>query len=136
MPIRDDSEITRIITDCIIRVRYKDFDALRELAKSNMVRLKWTVAKSAGVPLFHGSIDEWNPLQVMLVYWLTYYSNIESAYERPPSRVVDNNAMLDKWVVAKSKEAENEYENNWSKSSAGVAKSAMDHDEVYQFTDD
>jgi hypothetical protein len=93
----------------------------------------WRISKDAGVPLFDGPVSEWNFLQKRLVYWLSFYDNIEGAYERPPSRIIYDNKAIDEWVKNKHKEAENESENIWAKGTSHKARSAYDHDEVYEF---
>jgi hypothetical protein len=129
------SEVTDLIIDCKIRVKHKDMDVLRELAKRPEIKLTWVAAKGSGVSMFGGSVSEWNTLQKRLVYWLSLYDGVEGAYERPPSRVIENNSLLDRWLEAKSKEAESQYEQNWAKGSSGIRKSAYDHDEVYSMGD-
>lgn len=121
------------IAECKIKVRFKDYDFIRELAKTGEMRMAWSVAQTSRVPLFEGSVLDWTPLQKRLVYWLSFYTNVLGAYERPPSRVINNNKLLDKWLDSKSEEAEEEAEKNWSKSNGKVAKTAYDHDEVYTF---
>jgi hypothetical protein len=126
------TEVEGIVIDCQIKVRYKGIDIFRELAKRPEIKLSWSVSKGCGQPLFPGPVCEWNFLQKKLVYWLQFYESVENSYDRPPSRVIQNDKMLDEWVSEKSKEADNQFEINWSKGSSKISKSAYDHDEVYE----
>lgn len=129
----NEDTLVEVIADCKIQHRYRDVDIIRELAKRPEMRMMFSVAKSSDTPLFDGPVSEWNILQQRLVYWLSFYSNIEGAYERPPARILKNDSMLDNWVQEKAREAERRHEEKWlSGGSAGIKKSAYDHDEVYE----
>lgn len=131
-PALSEQQIEQIIIECKIKVRYKDTDIIRELAKRPEVRMRYSVAKNSGVPLFEGPAMHYNPLQVRLLHWLGFYSNLDGAYERPPDRVVENNSMLDRWLEKKAREISEKYESDWAKGSSGIKKSAYDQDEVWE----
>jgi len=125
-------ELRDVIADCKIKIRYKDVDILRELAKRAEVKMMYSISKSTGNPVFPGPVSEWNKLQQRLVYWLAFYSGLDSSYERPPDRVIKNNALLDRWCEEKAKEADQRNEQSWAKGSSSIQKTAYDHDEVYE----
>lgn len=128
--------IRTIIIDCIIKERYGNTDVIREVSKHSKVRALWSLSKSANVPLFDGRPIEWNPIRRRLVYWLSFYTGIEGAYDRPPTRIVENDELLDKWLETKSQEMEQEFEKNWRQGTLKVPKSAMDHNEVFMIGDE
>ena len=126
-----DDQVSQVIRACKVKVRFGKVDILRELAKRPEVRLAWAISKSNKVPFFPGPSTEWSIAQLRLAYWLSFYTNIESSPERPPTRIVENNEMLDKWLASKAEENESKYENDWRKASSGFKRTAMDEDEVY-----
>lgn len=130
-PLSDDL-ISSIIIECKVKVRYKNTDIIRELAKRPEIRMQFSVAKASKVPWFEGTVKDWNPLKLRLVYWCSFYSNLDSAYDRPPDRVIENNSMLDRWLENKAKEMSERYESDWAKGSNKIKKSAYDQDEVWE----
>ena len=132
LPFISDELIRYEIVDSKIKVISKNTDIIRELAKRPKVKMRWAVCKDTGTPMFAGPVVDWNELQVYLVYWLSFYTGIEGAYERPPDRVLANNALLDKWIEKRGKELDEQHEISWAKDSSGISKSAYDSDEVYE----
>lgn len=95
-------------------------------------RARWKASKETGTPLFPKTVSEWNPSQVALAYWFNFYDTIYEHHERPPARVIENDDLLDKWVMDKTKEAESRAKKN---SNVNSSRKAMDYDEVIVFDD-
>jgi hypothetical protein len=128
----DDKALRKVIVACILKVKYKDTDILRELAKRPEVKNTWTLCKNLNLPMFPGLVLQWNPLQRRLCFWLSYYSSIEGAYNRPPEWIIRNNELLDKWMKQQVEDSERESEQNWRKGKVDVPRTPYDHDEVYE----
>lgn len=129
-----EEQVKALILDCKIKDKYRGMDLMREVAKRPEIRLKYSCSKSSGSPLFEGSVMTWNSVQLRLIYWCSFYNNIEGAYERPPDRVVQNNKLLDKWLESKAQEASAKYESDWSKGSGKVQKTAYDQNEIWELS--
>lgn len=97
-------------------------------------RARWKASKDTGTPLFKGVVSDWNPSQIALAYWFSYYDNIYEHPDRPPLKVINNDDLLDKWVEDKSKEMENRAKKQ-NKYSGAANRGALDHDEVIVFED-
>jgi hypothetical protein len=127
-----DEQVESIILECKIKVRYRNVDIIRELAKRPEVKMMYSISKSAGIPWFKGTVSELNPLQKRLIYWCSFYDNVGQASDRPPDRVIENDNMLDRWLEKKAKEMTERFESDWAKGFAGLKKSAYDQDEVWE----
>jgi hypothetical protein len=127
-----DDILRQVILACIIKKRYCEIDLIRELSKRPEMRTIWSLCKSTNQPVFPGFIYEWNALQKRLVFWFNYYSSIEGAYNRPPSWVLKNNELVDKWMKRLVEDSEQESEQNWRKGKVDVPRTPYDHDEVYE----
>lgn len=111
---------------------------LREIARGQGEvgaewRARWNASKNTGSPLFGGAICDWNPSQVALAYWFSFYDSVYEHPERPPMKIINNDDLLDQWVEKQSKEMENRAKKN------GVGnthkKGALEHDEMIVFED-
>lgn len=107
---------------------------LRYLARGGGVsghrwRMIWTGARRARTPLFAHPVSEWNVNQLQLVYWTSFYDSVYEHFERPPQRIIDNDALLDQWVEAQQREMEERAQ----KHKHSVGRRAEDYDEVIVF---
>jgi hypothetical protein len=84
--------------------------------------------------LFGGIVADWNPSQLALAYWFSFYDSVYEHHERPPMKIINNDDLLDKWVEKQSKEVESRAKKNGS-SMNNVSKSALEHDELIVFDD-
>lgn len=111
---------------------------LREIARGQGEvgaewRARWKASKDTGTSLFEGVVSDWNPSQVALSYWFSFYDNIYEHPERPPMKIINDDDLLDKWVEDKSREMENRAKKENSK--YGSSKGALAYDEVIIFED-
>jgi hypothetical protein len=94
-------------------------------------RARWKASKDTGSPLFGGIVADWNPSQVALAYWFSFYDNIYEHPERPPMKVINNDDLLDKWVEDKTREMEKRAKKG--DTSNTVSRGALEYDEVIIF---
>jgi hypothetical protein len=84
--------------------------------------------------LFGGNVCDWNPSQIALAYWFSFYDSVYEHPERPPMNIINNDDLLDKWVEEQSKEVEKRAKKN-SKGINTARKGALEHDELIVFDD-
>lgn len=112
---------------------------LREIARGQGEvgaewRARWKASKDTGSPLFGGIVSDWNPSQLALAYWFSFYDSIYEHPERPPMKTINNDDLLDKWVEEKSKEVEKRAKKA-SQGNLHMSKGALEHEEVIVFED-
>lgn len=81
---------------------------IRKIARGGHWRLCWNVAKESPSELFGRSMADLNTDQLMLVYWSQVYDSAFEALERPPSEVINNDELFDKWLEDEHKKRERE----------------------------
>lgn len=112
---------------------------LREIARGQGEvgaewRARWKASRDTGTSLFSGVVADWNPSQVALAYWFSFYDSIYEHHERPPMKIINNDDLLDKWVEDKTREVESRAKKENSKYGAG-SRGALNYDEVIIFED-
>jgi hypothetical protein len=80
--------------------------AIREIARSKTWRLNWMSAKTAG-HLFDGNPAEWSFNQKELVGWSNTYDMVHEAYERPSADIIEDDDLLDSWMMREGEKIEN-----------------------------
>ena len=80
-------------------------EMLRYIVKQNEFRSLWSIAKNVG-KIFSENVADWSRSQVELAKWAIMYDNINQDYERPPSDMLDNDAIVDEWIEKRHKEIE------------------------------
>jgi hypothetical protein len=127
------------ISDFLLVCLLNRIGVLREIARGQGEvgaewRARWKASKETGTPLFHGIVADWNPSQVALSYWFSFYDSIYEHPERPPQKIINNDDLLDKWVEDKTKEMEDRAKKSNSKYGGQYQpKGALDHEEVIVF---
>jgi len=71
---------------------------IRELARSYQWRIYWEIAKNTN-NLFDGPILLWSHNQRELAYWSIIYDSIFNAYERPSVEIIEDDDLLDSWLI-------------------------------------
>lgn len=100
-------------------------------------RARYKASVKTGSPLFDGPTIDWNINQVALVFWSSFYDNIFEHPDRPDTKTIDNDDLLDRWVEQKGKEMEERARKNARDARNGTnSRSAYDHDDVIMFDED
>lgn len=76
-------------------------EEIREIARSGEWRILWNMK---GGSLFE--ILPLNPIQLRLAYFSQFYDNIAKSSEPPPQEVIEDDDMLDGWVLWSAKSDE------------------------------
>lgn len=101
----------------------------RSIAKSGLWRSFWNIGKNR---VFSNSASEWTEEQLTLVGYSMMYDSVYEHPEKPPDNVIDDDDMLDGWMISqrrnieKSKKQDDMLKNNDKLSKA---------QEVFIFTD-
>ena len=77
---------------------------IRELSKSNAARSLWASSKAGS--LIPGSSAGWNDEQVGLISWLSLYDNIHESIDCPPTDIVNDDLLIDGWLILQSRTRE------------------------------
>jgi len=73
---------------------------LRELSRTSPWRQMWK--GSNAVDIFGKAANEWTYNQKELVAWSNTYDSIMEAYRRPPREVIDDDDLVDSWLMRES----------------------------------
>lgn len=101
--INDFNEDTNINTiNFLVNQYFHEFNfgnkAIRYLARTDPWRSMWKAAKS-GQSLFNKPICNWSENQIDIVRWSDIYDNIYGAYERPSDEIINDDDLLDSWII-------------------------------------
>lgn len=86
-------------------------EVFRELART----APWTVFVSASKytsGVFDKPSTQLSDEQLTLLYWTSFYDSIHQAHDCPPTKIINNDDMLDGWLIMKNKEAEEREKEN------------------------
>lgn len=102
----DDLALIKQLTDQHFEKSIVGDSAMRELARSEPWRPRWTVAMALGASPFDAGMSRWSQNQRALAYWSKVYDNVFEAYERPASEVIEDDDLLDSWFIRQSDKIE------------------------------
>lgn len=72
-------------------------DSIREIARTVPWVNRWAGIKANGVIFSEGS--NLSQAQELLLMWSSFYDSVSEAYEKPESFVIQNDDMLDGWLI-------------------------------------
>ena len=87
------------------RLSEKDF---KEIARTDPWRGTWSIQKHCGDSIFPGSAFDLNDDQKSLLIWSSMYDSIREHPDNLPEEVVNDDDMLDGWMILKRREREKE----------------------------
>lgn len=103
----DDENIQLINRLCVLFFERSTVGSqkIREVARSNIWRSLWVVGKDIST-LFDGSVVEWSDNQCNLAYWSHVYDMVYEAYERPSREIIEDDDLLDSWLIRQGEKIE------------------------------
>lgn len=101
-----DNDLIDVLVDAYVRNERTSIDQIREIARNNIWRYRWTLGKTNIATLFGREIRDMTPPQSLLVFWSEVYDSAFESIEPPPRHVIDDDEMFDKWLDSRAKEAE------------------------------
>ena len=81
-------------------------DAIRSLSKSAEWRSMWIVGKNT--QLFGVGLPHMNSEQRMLIHWSKFYDGIYESMDCPSEEVIQDNDLIDGWLIAQHNKREQE----------------------------
>jgi hypothetical protein len=104
--INDDGNLVQLVVQEVLNSRVSETD-LRELSRTDPWRTIWNAGKSEkqvfGVPGVLLTED-----QKQLLSWSQLYDNVRESHESPDDTVMNDDLLLDGWLILQSRKAENE----------------------------
>lgn len=96
---------TRILLNSYHSSQLDDIE-IRELSKAGITRSLWNSSRKG---LFlDRPLGDWSDEQVSLVGWLSLYDNIQENLECPPSTAIEDDILLDGWLLTQQRSREKE----------------------------
>lgn len=124
----EDANLIRFAIESYLSARLSE-DDIRELSRKDPWVGLWSVGKSEngvfGKPSYMLTEE-----QKSIISWSRIYDSINESPECPPNKVVEDDDMLDGWLILQSRKRENEKEKGQSD------KDGLKGDEVYLMADD
>lgn len=111
------------------RISIKD---IREIARSYQWRYIWSASKEIG-QLFNRIPTEWTDNQKNLVYWSKVYDMVFDAYERPSLEIINDDDLLDSWLLQQNEKIEGKHKKGLGDKLAN--KSGNGRQEVFVMSD-
>jgi hypothetical protein len=110
----------------------KPTPVIRELARSNMWRIRYVNSNKTSDPLFGVPAADYTTDQLNLVYWSNYYQNIYEMMpeSRPSDMVIEDDDALDAYMKAYYQERTQEEAARKSKAKTSGKLQAFDAEEV------
>lgn len=101
----------------------------RKIARSEIWRSFWSIDKNN---IFRGTVTEWTEEQRMLAGYSSMYDSVYEHPERPIDNVIEDDDMLDGWMISKRREIEKTKQQDQILKSNNKLDKAQ---EVFIFTD-
>lgn len=128
--LKQDAKLIDILVQKYMVNRVDD-DDLRELSRTEPWRTLWSVAKAEGslfgIPAIMLTAEQKN-----LVMWSRIYDNVFESPDCPPDEVIEEDDMLDGWLITQSRKRDDERK---SAHSFGGDKKGPAGQEVFLFAD-
>jgi len=127
-----DQSDNNIVSD--VAIKYLSFyvtdKRIRTISKNDVWKSFWGPGKAEG-GVFNKPSIELTPQQRSLITWSKIYDSVLSSHECPASTVIEDDDMLDGWLIYQNRKAESER----SKSAVSKKGSDVKGDEVFLFAD-
>lgn len=108
---------------------------IREIARTDPWRGRWVAAKATG-QIFETPPYSWSPNQTDLVRWSNLYDMVFEAYERPSDQVINDDDLLDSWLIRQSDKSSAQSKKRESESLLqGVKNGGKGRQEVFVVSD-
>jgi len=109
-------------------------ETIRTIARNEPWRSIWSASKKEG-RLFGIPSVFYSDSQRALVLWSTLYDNIHESPDCPPQDIIDDDDMLDGWMINQGREREADRQKNEIESKLSKNPRLANSDEVYVMVD-
>jgi len=107
---------------------------LRELSRTSPWRQMWK--GSNAVDIFGKPANEWTYNQRELVAWSNTYDSILEAYQRPPREVIDDDDLVDSWLMRESEKMDERSKGDLSSTVLPESSRKSGRQEVFVMSDE
>ena len=80
---------------------------------------RYNICKDSNLPLFSNPVSEWSGWQVWLAHWCEWYYQILKSEDHPANYVIEDDFLLDQWLMNRKKKYDHEKRVRESNSSSG-----------------
>ncbi len=110
-------------------------DVVREISRTDPWRGRWVASKKSG-QIFETPAHSWSPNQTDLVRWSNLYDMVFEAFERPSEQVINDDDLLDSWLIRQSdKTSEQSKKRETESLLQGVKSGGKGRQEVFVVSD-
>jgi len=107
---------------------------LRELARTSPWRQFWKGCDA--IDIFGCPANQWTYNQRELVAWSNTYDSIYEAYQRPPKEVIDDDDLVDSWLMKESEKMDEKSKGDLSSSVLPASSNKNGRQEVFVMSDE
>jgi hypothetical protein len=125
--------IKQLVTIFFLTSRYSE-RVLREIARTDPWRFMWNAGKIVS-RIFNGNPIEWGYNQAELVRWSHLYDMVFDSYDRPSSLVVNDDDLLDSWIIRQNEKSDSSTKQKESEGILNISNTQSGRQEVFVVTD-
>lgn len=121
------------IIDAVMEEYYRnliDEKDYRELARTEPWRMTWGLKKT-GSPIVHSSCDKITNEQKVLFFWSIIYDSIYENSDCPPESVIQDDDMMDGWLILQRRKREDAIEKQRIEKSSNISDKIKNAQEIY-----
>ena len=121
-----------VLTQFIMFYSGIDTSIIRQLAKHNLWRIRYTSSQKTSDSLFGVPTSDYTTDQLNLVYWSSFYQNIYEMLpeDRPSDNIIEDDVSLDSYIKAYYEERNREDAARRSQKTSSGKLSSFDREEV------
>jgi len=125
--------IKQLVAIFFLTSRYSE-RVLREIARTDPWRSMWNASKIVN-RIFNGNPIEWSYNQTELVRWSHLYDMVFDSCDRPSSLVVDDDDLLDSWIIRQNEKFDSSSKQKESEKILNLSNTQNGRQEVFVVTD-
>lgn len=120
------------VMSCMVEYSNKKipYQTIRELARTEPWRSIWA-SKSSNSNIFPNTVPEYTEEQQQLVNWTLLYDNIYECMERPSTNIINDDDLLDGWLILQKRKREAEENGRQAESLMGAKAKSGHGNEVF-----
>lgn len=122
----------KILSEFLSFYRGIDTDIIRNLARSNLWRIRYITSQKTSDPLFGVPTSEYTNDMMNLAYWSNFYQNVYDMMpeDKPPESIIEDDEALDSFMKHYYEERTKEEQARKGASKTKGKLSAFDNEEV------
>jgi frataxin-like iron-binding protein CyaY len=129
----DTALVEHLLNQYFFASRFNE-EVIRELARTDPWRSIWMASKHTGI-LFDGPPGAWSSNQIQLIRWSHIYDVVYESSERPSDVVIEDDDLLDSWIIRQNEKASDYAKKTESQRLLGDVKDRDGRQEVFVVAD-